>query len=161
MFEANQQMRAALVEAIHELFLSEDRAHSTKLIEVFDGIRSDLNLIMMDSKYIEKYVWEKLRSPASMQQTLISTTATFLQGVDEIDSVIEQMVPRLVPFTASSMIVDDETIGKAVEHNELVKILKDNYWLFFVIYATTNMRVVLETAAEYVPADGKGGTNAN
>lgn len=156
MHEANQQMRAALIEAIHELFLSEDLNHSTKLIEVFDSIRSDLNLIMMDSKYVERYVWEKLRTPASMLQTVISTTATFLQGVDNIDSVIDQLVPRLIPFTASSMIVDDETIGKAVDHQLLAKILKDNYWLFFVIYATTNMRVVLETAAEYKPADGKG-----
>lgn len=156
MYEANKQMRAALVEAIHELFLSEDLIHSTKLIEVFDSIRSDLNLIMMDSKYVEKYVWEKLRAPASMQQTLISTTATFLQGVDDIDTVIDQMVNRLIPFTSASMIVDDETIGKAVDQTTLAKILKDNYWLFFVIYATTNMRVVLETAAEYKPADGKG-----
>ncbi len=156
MNEANQQMRAALIEAVHELFLSEDRKHSTQLIEVFDSIRSDLNLIMMDSKYVEKYVWDKLRKPASMQQTLISTTATFLQGVDNIDGIIEQMVPRLIPFTSSSMIVDDETIGKAVEHTDLVNILKDNYWLFFVIYATTNMRVVLETAAEYAIPEGKG-----
>lgn len=156
MYEANQQMRSALVEAIHELFLSEDLIHSTKLIEVFDSIRSDLNLIMMDSQYVEKYVWEKLRTPASMLQTVISTTATFLQGVDNIDAVIDRMVLRLIPFTSASMIVDDETIGKAVDHRDLAKILKDNYWLFFVIYATTNMRVVLETAAEYKPVETKG-----
>ncbi|ABY63061.1 hypothetical protein ST201phi2-1p232 [Pseudomonas phage 201phi2-1] len=149
MHEANQQMRTALTESIHELFLSEDSAHSAGFIEILNGIRSDLNLLMMDSKYVEKYVWEKFRKPTSMQQTLISTTATFLQGVDNIDEVIEQMVPRLIPFTSKSMIVDDETIGKAVEHHDLVEILKDNYWLFFVVYATTNMRVVLETTLEY------------
>lgn len=155
MYEANQQMRAALIEAIHELFLSDDKDHSTAFIEILNSIRSDLNMIMMDSRYIEKYIWEKLRKPSSMQQTLISTTATFLQGVDNVDTIIEQMVPRLIPFTAASMIVDDETIGKAVDHRELIKILKDNYWLFFVLYATTNMRVVLETILEHSPSGNK------
>ena len=149
-------MREALGEAIHELFLSEDTKHSTAFVEVLDGIRSDLNLFMVDSQYAEKNIWGKFRTPSSMLQTLISTTATFLLGVDNIDQVIEQLVPRLVPFTAKSMIVDDETIGKAVDHTELVKILKDNYWLVFVIYAATNMRVVLEISLTYTPSTGKG-----
>lgn len=144
-------MRAALVEAIHELFLSEDGKHSSAFIEVLDGVRSDLNLFMIDSKYAEINIWSKFRTPSSMLQTLVATTATFLQGVDDIDKIIEQMVPRLVPFTSSSMIVDDETLGKATDHKDLIKILKDNYWLFFVIYATTNMRVVLETALTHTP----------
>jgi len=151
MHEANQQMKEALIESIHELFLSEDAVHSAGFIEILNSIRSDLNLLMMDSKYVEKYVWEKFRKPTSMQQTLISTTATFLQGVSDIDSIIDQMVPRLVPFTSKSTIVDDETIGKAVEHTDLKNILKDNYWLFYVVYATTNMRVVLETTLEHTP----------
>lgn len=155
MQKANEQMRAALVESIHELFLSEDNLHSAGFLEILNSIRSDLNLIMMDSQYVEANVWAKLRSPASMQQTLISTTATFLQGVDDIDAIIEKMVPRLVPFTSASLIVDDETIGKAVDHNELIKVLRNNYWLFFIIYAATNMRVVLDTSLEYAPKGEK------
>lgn len=149
MHEANKQMRAALVEALHELFLSEDEAHRLKFIEILNDIRSDLNLIMMDSKYIELYVWEKFRSPASMQQTLVSTTATFLMAVDDIDSIIEQMVPRMIPFTERNAIVDDETLSKAVAHADLKDILKNNYWLVFILYAVMNMRVVLETVVEY------------
>lgn len=156
MHSYNEQMRTALAEAIHELFLSEDTAHSTAFLEVLDGIRSDLNLFMVDSKYAETNIWVKFRTPSSMLQTLIATTATFLQGVDDVDKIIDQMVPRLIPFTATSMIVDDETIGKAVEHADLAKILKDNYWLFFVIYATTNMRVVLEISLNYTPGKVTG-----
>lgn len=149
-------MRDALSEAIHELFLSEDTKHSTAFVEVLDGVRSDLNLFMVDSQYAEKNIWGKFRTPSSMLQTLVATTATFLQGVDNLEEVIDQLVPRLVPFTSSSMIVDDETIGKAVDHAELKKILRDNYWLIFVIYAATNMRVVLEISLTYAPPTAKG-----
>lgn len=154
MNDANMQMKTALSEAIHELFLSEDETHRTAFIDVLNGIRSDLNLIMMDSKYIEKYVWDKFRKPSSMLQTLLCTTTTFLMGVDDIDGVITQMVPRLVPFTANNLIVDDETLGKAVDHKELLDILNNNYWLVFVLYAVTNMRVILDTLTEYVPTRG-------
>lgn len=151
MQEANEQLKATLVEAIHELFLSEDPKHSSNFIEILNGIRSDLNLIMITDKYVEKYIWEKFRSPASMQQTLIATTATFLMGVDDIDGVIDAVVPRWIPFKAATKIVDDETITKAVEHTDLTRLLKDNYWLFFVIFTALNMRIVLETTLAHVP----------
>lgn len=147
-------MRTALTEAIHELFLSEDKQHSAGFIEVLNDIRSDLNLIMMDSKYAETYVWAKFRTPASMQQTLMSTAATFLSGVDDLDKVIESFVVRLIPFTERNEIVDDETLGKAVDHKVLKDILKNNYWLLFILYAVLNIRVVLEVAAEYAGKTG-------
>lgn len=157
MQKANEQMREALTESIHELFLSEDGNHSSKFLEVLNEIRSDLNLIMIDSKYVETHIWTKFRTPASMQQTLIATTATFLMGVDDLDNVIQQVVTRWVPFTERNDIVDDETLQKAVDHSELTTILKNNYWLLFIIYATLNMRVVLDIAAGYAPADAKNG----
>lgn len=151
MREANDHMQIALINAIHELFQSEDELHRTGFIEILNDVRSDLNLIMMDSKYIEKYVWDRLRKPSSMQQTLFSTAATFLMGVDDIPGVIKTMVPRLIPFTARNDIVDDETLGKAVDHQTFTDILNNNYWLVFVLYAVMNMRTVLETALEYAP----------
>lgn len=155
MQKANEQMRGALNESIHELFLSEDNLHSTEFLSILNDIRSDLNLVMIDSRYAEKHIWEKFRKTPSMLQTLMSTTATFLQGVDDLDDTIMMLVPRLVPFTNQSEIVDDETIGKAVDQSALADVLKKNYWLLFIIYAATNMRVVQEAAAEYIPRSSK------
>lgn len=148
---ANEQMKVALIEAIHELFLSEDPKHSAGLIEALNFVRSDLNLVLMSNEYVKQYIWEKFRSPASMLQTLVNTTNTFLMGVDDIDSVIEQAAERMIPFKSGTRIVDDETLDKAVDQKELIETLKNNYWLFFVLYATSNMRIVSETSTTYIP----------
>ena len=152
MSDLNNQLQEALVEALEELFNAEDAAHAENLIKVITEIRGDLNLIMMTDEYVERYVWEKLRNATSNIQTLMATTATFVQCIDDIDSVIKRYVRAFVPFTNATLIVDNETITKAAEHSELEKILLNNYWLFFMMYAATNMRTVNRFLATIVPA---------
>lgn len=150
----NNQLKEALVEALNELFNAEDEAHADGLIDIITEIRGDTNLIMYADKYVETNVWKKLRSTTSYIQTLMSTTATFVQCIDDIDDAIKHCVPGFIPFTNSTGIVDDETITKAAELGELEKTLKDNYWLFFLMYAATNMRVVNQFLASMIPAKG-------
>lgn len=154
MSDLNNQMKNALVEALNELFNAEDTAHAEGLIAIITEIRGDTNLIMFADKYVETNVWKKLREKTSYIQTVMATTATFVQCIDDVDMAIKRFVPGFVPFTNATDIVDDETIEKAADHPELEKILKANYWLFFLMYAATNMRVVNQFLASLVPAKG-------
>lgn len=154
MSELNNQIKEALVEALTELFNAEDELHAQGLIEIINEVRGDTNLIMFADKYVETNVWTKLRENTSYIQTLMATTATFVQCIDDIDLAIKRFVPGFVPFTNATGIVDNETISKAVEHDELEKALKSNYWLFFIMYAATNMRVVNHFLAPLVPGRG-------
>jgi hypothetical protein len=155
MSDLNNQLQEALVEALEELFNAEDEAHAENLVRVITEVRGDLNLIMMTDEYVERYVWEKLRNATSNIQTLMATTATFVQCIDDIDSVIKRYVRAFVPFTNTTQIVDTETITKAADHDELEKILLSNYWLFFMMYAATNMRTVNRFLATIVPKEKK------
>jgi hypothetical protein len=155
MSDLNNQLKEALVEALDELFNAEDVAHSHKLIDTITEIRGDLNLIMMTDDYAEKHVWDKLRNVTSNIQTLMTTTATFVQAIDDIDVAIKKFVGAFVPFTNKTAIVDNETLKKAVEHTELEQVLLNNYWLFFLMYAATNMRVVNAYLSTLIPK-GKG-----
>jgi hypothetical protein len=154
MSDLNNQLKEALVEALNELFNAEDEAHAEGLVTIITEIRGDTNLIMFADKYVESNVWKKLREKTSYIQTLMATTATFVQCVDDIDLAIKRFVPAFVPFTNATGIVDNETIDKAAEHSELETILKANYWLFFLMYAATNMRVVNQFLASLVPTKG-------
>ena len=151
MSELNNQMKQALVETLDELFNAEDEAHAHGLINIINEIRGDTNLIMFADKYVVTNVWKKLREQTSFIQTLMATSATFVQCIDDIDLAIKRFVPGFVPFTNSTGIVDNETIEKAAEHRELEDILKANYWLFFLMYAATNMRIVNHFLAQLVP----------
>ena len=154
MSELNNQLKRALVEALNELFNAEDDLHAQGLIDIIDEIRGDTNLIMFADKYVETNVWKKLRENTSYIQTLMATTATFVQCIDDIDKAIKRFVPAFIPFTNGTGIVDDETIAKAADHAELEDVLKCNYWLFFLMYAATNMRVINEFLLSVVPAKG-------
>jgi hypothetical protein len=85
----------------------------------------------------------------------MTTTATFVQAIDDIDVAIKKFVGAFVPFTNKTAIVDNETLKKAVEHTELEQVLLNNYWLFFLMYAATNMRVVNAYLSTLIPK-GKG-----
>jgi hypothetical protein len=155
MSESNNQLKEALVEALEELFSSDDIEHATFLVDIMREIRADLNLIMMTDKYAELYVWKKLREQVSTIQTLMSTTATFVQSIDDIDGLIGKYVRAFIPFNNATEIVDEETISKAAEHVELEKVLKSNYWLFFLMFASTNMRIVNAYLNSIAPPPGK------
>lgn len=155
MSESNNQLKEALVEALEELFSSDDIEHATFLVDIVREIRADLNLIMMTNEYAELYVWKKLRDKVSPIQTLMSTTATFVQSIDDIDGLIKKYVRSFIPFNNATKIVDEETITKAAEHDELTKILQSNYWLFFLMFAATNMRIVNAYLATIAPPSGK------
>ena len=154
MSDLNNQMNNALVEALSELFEAEDEAHAQGLVTIITEIRGDTNLIMFADKYVETNVWKKLREKTSYIQTVMATTATFVQCIDDIDVAIKRFVPGFVPFTNATAIVDNETIEKAAEHDELITILKNNYWLFFLMYAATNMRIVNRFLEQLVPTKG-------
>lgn len=158
MSDLNNQLKEALVEALEELFNAEDTTHAAALVNSINEIRGDMNLIMMTDQYVEKYVWQRLRVVTSNIQTLMSTTTTFVQCIDDIDAAIKNHVRSFVPFTNATKIVDDETIKKAVERPELEKILTDNHWLFFLLFASTNMRIVNAFLQSIVPPT-KGKSN--
>lgn len=158
MSDLNNQLKEALVETLEELFNAEDPAHAELLVKTIIEIRGDMNLIMMTDQYVEKHIWAKLRDPTSNIQTLMSTTTTFVQCIDDIDTVIKKYVAAFVPFRSATMIVDDETISKAADHTELEKVLLNNYWLFFLLFAATNIRVVNAFLQTIVP---KGKSNGS
>lgn len=155
MSESNNQLKEALVEALEELFSADDMAHATFLVDLMREIRADLNLIMMTDQYAELYVWKKLREQVTPVQTLMSTTATFVQSIDDIDGLIDKYVRAFIPFNNATKIVDEETLSKAAEHQELAKILKSNYWLFFLMFAATNLRLVNAYLLTITPPPGR------
>lgn len=152
----NSQLNDALIETLTELFNAEDEEHAQGLIALIIEVRGDMNLIMMSDQYVEANIWNKIRTKTSNVQTLMSTTATFIQQIDDIDTAIKRFVRSAVPFTSATQIVDHETITKAVDHSELERVLTCNLWLFFLLYSSTNMRVVNAYLATLAPP-GKGG----
>lgn len=159
MSEINNQLKEALIEALDELYHADDEAHADYLIRTISEVRDDLNLILMTDEYAERYIWSKLRSNSSNVQTLMATTATFVQCIDNIDETIKKFVPAFVPFRSPTQIVDGETFEKAVDHAELEKVLLNNYWLFFLLYASTNKRIIngfLSTMLPVIKAKKRG-----
>ncbi len=157
MSDSNNQLQEALIEALEELYNAEDANHAELIVKTINEIRGDMNLIMMTDDYVEKHVWHKLRNVTSTIQTLMSTTTTFISCIDDVEAAIKRFVRAAIPFTNATRIVDDETIKKAAEHKELEKVLTDNLWLFFLLYASTNMRIINKFLISIQPPkkDGK------
>lgn len=156
MSDFNNQLQEALIEALDELYNAEDAKHAELIVQTINEIRGDMNLIMMTDKYVEKHVWEKLRKITSTMQTLMSTTTTFVCCIDDVEGAIKRFVRAAIPFTNATQIVDDETINKAAEHIELEKVLMNNLWLFFLLYASTNMRIVNKFLVSIQPVKKEG-----
>lgn len=142
MSEVNNQLKEALLEALEELFNAEDELHADNLVRLISEIRADLNIIMLTDKYATVHIWHKLRQNISNVQTIMATASTFVQCIDDIDGAINKFVSAFVPFTNKTMVVDDEIIVKAANHEEIRQVLLSNYWLFFLVYAATNLRIV-------------------
>lgn len=155
MSETNDQLALALNQALEELFNADEANIAYTLLESVNKIRDDLNIIMMSDTYAINHIWNDIRSKPGLVQTLMSTTSTFIQCIDNIDQVITSFVPMFVPFTNKSIIVDSETISKAVEHTELKEVLLNNYWLFFLLYAATNKRIVNMFLSSLLPPKSK------
>ena len=155
MSETNDQLALALNQALEELFNADEANIAYTLLESVNKIRDDLNIIMMSDTYAINHIWNDIRSKPGLVQTMMSTTSTFIQCIDKIDQVITSFVPMFVPFTNKSIIVDSETISKAVEHTELKEVLLNNYWLFFLLYAATNKRIVNMFLSSLLPPKSK------
>lgn len=155
MSEVNNQLKEALLEALEELFNAEDELHAHNLVNLISEMRADLNIIMLTDKYAALHVWHRLRQNISNVQTIMSTTATFIQCIDDPDGAINKFVPAFLPFTNKTTVVDDETITKAANHEELRQVLLSNYWLFFLIYAATNLRLVNGFLSSIIPKEKK------
>ena len=155
MSELNMQLKESFLEALEELYNAEDQIHADSLVELISEIRDDLNIIMLTNAYVETHIWSKIRAKSSNVQTLMATTSTFIQGIDDPDTAIKKYVKSFIPFTNKSIIVDNETISKAAEHTELERILLDNYWLFFLIIAATNKRILNGFLTSMIPVGKK------
>lgn len=142
MSTTNDQLKLALLEALEELYNADDEAHADNIVKLINTIRDDLNIILMTNEYVEKYIWRELRQNSSNVQTLMATSATFIQCIDNIDELIPKYVASFVPFNNGTKIVDTETFTKAVDHSELQAVLLSNHWLFFLLYAATNKRII-------------------
>lgn len=145
----NEAIREALVGAVHEIAASSTSETFSDFIEVIKKIREELVLTYMSDTYVRQNVWPLIRKDIDLTTAIISATANFSLALDDIESAIKVFAQRAVCFTAKSQIVDDDLMGKSVYAQELEKTLNQNHWLFFVLFASTQLYLVNSVGVNY------------
>lgn len=156
----NEQIREALVGALHEVAASGSIETFASLISAINTVRSDLVLTYMTDEYVALHVWSLLRADISLTKALLNATANFTLAIEDLDAAISSFAKKAVSFTTGSAIVDDDVMGKSATHAELEKTLKTNHWLYFILYASVHMYLVNGVGIQYKVKNSEGKPNA-
>lgn len=157
----NEQIREALVGALHEVAASSSRDTFADLVSMINAVRSELVLTYMTDKYVSHHVWPLLRKDVDLTKAVLNATANFTMAIPDIDSAISVFASKAISFTPATAIVDDDILGKSVTPEELADTLKANQWLYFILYASIHMYLVNGVGIQYkITPESKGKPNA-
>lgn len=156
----NLVMQEALIIALEELFQSTTAEDSTALVGYINTIRESYNMFHLSDAQLVSKLWTEMRMDPSKNvvSNLMHTTTSFLLEMENPEVGYKHLAERMVPYSNNSTIVDKELIGKSPKLDDLVKYFANNEWLFFMIFAALNMRLVNTVVQKYVPRvpGGKG-----
>jgi len=146
----NEIIREAMIGALHEVAASSSKEVFTAFIAAIGTIREELVLTYMADKYVELHIWPLFRKEVDLTKALLNATVNFTLAIDNIGGAIEEFSNKAVSFTVKSKIVDDDLMLKSVSQQELTDTLLNNHWLFFLLFASTQMYLVNAVASQYV-----------
>lgn len=159
----NEMIREALVGAIHEIAASSTLETFADFVSVVKQVREELVLTYMSDEYAKRNVWPLIRKEIDLTTAVINATANFCLSIDDVEAAITAFANKAICFQAKSQIVDDDLMGKTVYAAELAKTLNQNHWLFFILFASTQIYLVNSVGAIYIPTETptKGGSNGS
>lgn len=146
----NDNLKFALGEAVAEMIFSSSEEHIRLIMETVNEIRNTTLIAHLNDRVIINKVWDSIRTKQDVMITLFSITATFNLHLNDVDEACEWFIGRFVPYRATSSIVDKETIDKTIPEKDVQGMFKDNLWLFFLVYASTQLRVVMPIIQQVV-----------
>jgi len=149
-----EDLREAMVGALHEIAASSSTVNLANFIDVVKSIREDLVLTYMTDLYVTTHVWPMLRKDIDLTKSVLSGTANFCSSIDDLPGTINKFSNRVVCFTERSEIVDDDLLGKSVSQKDLEKTLINNNWLFFLLFCSIHLYLVIQVGSQYIPVEG-------
>lgn len=152
----NVSIREAMVEAIHEIAASSTQSILADFIDLIKTIREELILTYMADKYVELHIWPVVRKNIELTKALINATTNFTLAIEDLEGAIKEFANKAVCFTNNSLIIDDDLMGKSVSQAELEKTLRDNTWLFFLLFCSTHIYLVNGVGSQYIVETPKG-----
>lgn len=158
----NEIIREALVGAIHEIAASSTPETFADFVEAIKTIREQLVLTYMSDEYVKLNVWPIIRKDIDLTTAIIAATANFCLAIPDLNAAIQDFSSKAICFTSKSKIVDDDLMGKSVYSEQLKITLEQNQWLFFIMFAATQVYLVNSVGGLYIPkVDPKGGRNGS
>lgn len=154
-----EDLREAMVGALHEIAASSSTVNLANFIDVVKSIREDLVLTYMSDLYVTTHVWPMVRKDIDLTKSVLSATANFCSSIDDLGATINKFSNRVVCFTAQSAIVDDDLLGKSVSQKDLEKTLLNNNWLFFLLFCSIHLYLVIQVGSQYIPEAANAKTN--
>lgn len=145
----NEIIREALVGAVHEVAASSSRDVFANFISVIKKVREEMVLTYMDDKYVKMYVWPLLRNDINLTKALLNATANFTMAIPNLPEAINTFSNKAICFTSKTVIVDDDLLGKTISQSELKTTLENNHWLFFILFASTQIYLVNQVGVMY------------
>ncbi|AEH03594.1 hypothetical protein AVT69_gp169 [Pseudomonas phage PhiPA3] len=135
-------MQEALIVALTELMQAEDEIIVGKLITLITELRLRHMTFMLNDALVVRHLWSDIRENQALLSSLMNTTTTFIMELSSPGEAINLLARSLVPFSVESSIVDREILGKAANYPTLQQTFSTNEWLFFLVFASTQMRLV-------------------
>lgn len=144
----SEVLQNALGIAISELVSVDDSLVVAHILEHISELRNNMMISSFNDRVIINQIWSGIRSKQDVLGALMSTVTTFTMEIEDIDVAIGYLCKRVVPFTPDSVMVDRELLGKAANVDELEGTFRQNHWLFFLVYASTQLRHVNNIIAQ-------------
>lgn len=139
-----EQMREAWVSALDELVNSTDNNHLVlhRIIELVDELRRSTQLTQLQPKRMVTMCWDSIRGSDTEMYNAVMTMATvFSLELDSVYGAIEHFIRAAIPYDPKSSIVDKATLDRTPSISELDQVLKENVWLFMLMFGATQFRV--------------------
>lgn len=138
------QMREAWLQALDELVNSSDSNYQTlyRIITLVTELRNSEQMTQLQPSRMVNMLWDSIRgSDLLMYTSVMAMATTFTLELDSLDLAVEHFVNCLIPYTATSKIVDQQTLQRTPSHKELTETLRSNAWLFMLMFGATQFRV--------------------
>jgi hypothetical protein len=150
MTDINDNLKESAAGALADLFAMApiEDGYLTSFLEVLKGIRAK-NLVLETNKSdLTRLVFDAIRMDKVFFTDLMAASSSFALSLADRDLAIQHYVSNCQAFTVSSQIVDKALIERIATGEEITGMLRNNMWLFFLFYLSSQEKMVFDALVE-------------
>ena len=148
--DLNTQIQEAWIAALTEYVALNPVGEGSmipNLIDVIRQVRTHHLTREAKNETFRSKVYEDIRNIPAFYTLFMSAATTFNLALPDQYAAIEFFSQRCEVYKVSSNVVDNGVLGSKAPPEALTTILKENPWLFMLLYASTQERITVATLA--------------